>query len=127
MLKEKKSFFERLSSVVNAEEDELSGDDEREDGKEDGWMKDETSEGELTVDMHQTSDEIIIQAMIAGVRPEELDISINREMVTIKGKRQSDRTVSEENYFYRELYWGSFSRTILLPQEIEPDGAEATE
>ncbi len=48
-------------------------------------------------------------------------------MVTIKGKREEAREVSEDDYFHRELYWGSFSRTILLPEEIDVEAAEATE
>ena len=64
--------------------------------------------------------------MVAGVRPEDLEVTIGRDMVTIKGKREESRTISEENYFSKELYWGKFSRTILLPQEIEPEEAEAT-
>ena len=64
---------------------------------------------------------------IAGVNPDDLDISITRDMVTIRGKREEHREVNEEDYFYRELYWGFFSRTILLPQEIEVDAAQASE
>jgi HSP20 family protein len=84
-------------------------------------------EGQLTVDVYQTADEIIIKAIVAGVRPEDLDVSITRDMVTIRGKREDLHEVSDENYFYRELYWGSFSRTILLPQEVEVEEAEAIE
>ena len=65
--------------------------------------------------------------MAAGVRPEDLDINITRDTVTISGKREHDRSISEGNYVYRELYWGSFSRTIALPAEVEPEEAEAIE
>jgi HSP20 family protein len=65
--------------------------------------------------------------MVAGVRPEDLQINIARDMITIKGKREENRTINEDNYFTKELYWGAFSRTILLPQEIETEEAEATE
>jgi len=125
-LKGKKSFFDQFSALINGDEDSADV-DVRKKGEVSDWMKEEAVDGELTVDMCQTPNEIIIQTMIAGARPDDLDITINREMVTIKGRRERDRTVEDENYFFRELYWGSFSRTILLPQEIEPDGAEATE
>ena len=46
-------------------------------------------------------------------------------MVTIKGRRDTDKTVHGDDFFHQELYWGSFSRTILLPEEVDPDGAEA--
>jgi HSP20 family protein len=65
--------------------------------------------------------------MIAGVRPEDLDISITRDMVTIKGKREEERSAHDDDYFMRELYWGSFSRTITLPVEIDVDESEAIE
>lgn len=84
-------------------------------------------EGQLSVDVYQTPGEIVVQTMVAGVRPEDLQISISRDMVTIKGKREEARTISEDNYFAKELYWGTFSRTIVLPQEIDPEGADAIE
>jgi HSP20 family protein len=65
--------------------------------------------------------------MVAGVKPDDLDVSITRDMITIHGERSEDRTVSGEDYLHRELYWGSFSRTITLPEEIDVDGAEAIE
>lgn len=91
-----------------------------------GWQEEE-SEGQLTVDVHQTPSDIVIRTMVAGVKPDDLEINITRDMVTIKGKRDATREVSDEDYFFRELYWGTFSRTILLPQEIESENAEATE
>lgn len=92
------------------------------------WIdKDTEQEGELTVDVYQTSDMIVIKSMIAGVRPEDLDISITRDVVTIRGKREEERIASDDDFFTRELYWGSFSRTISLPEEIDVDEAEAIE
>lgn len=99
--------------------------------KRDDWSGDgqeeENEDAQLAVDVHQTPAEIIIQTMVAGVKPEDLNVSITRDMVTIKGKREGARNISDENFFVKELYWGSFSRTILLPQEIEPEEAEASE
>ena len=89
------------------------------------WLE-SSEEGELTVDMMQTPDDIILQTMVAGVKPDDLDVTITRDMVTLKGKRQSSQEVSEKDYFYRELYWGSFSRSILLPQEVDSDRSQAT-
>lgn len=83
--------------------------------------------GELAVDIYQTADAIVVKALVAGVQPQSIDISITREMLTISGHREDEREVEEDNYFQRELYWGSFSRTILLPEEIDVDMAEASE
>jgi HSP20 family protein len=136
MAKGKRSFFERLTGTVNLDdyddhfEDERNPAEKNASAKQDernGWIEEESAEGQLTVDVYQTPDEIIVKALVAGVRPEELDVSITRDMITIKGKRENIREVEEENYFYKELYWGSFSRTILLPQEIDVDAAEASE
>ena len=76
--------------------------------------------------MYQTPDDIVIQTTVADVRPDELDVSITQEMVTIKGKRQRVHEVSDKDFFYKELYWGSFSRSLLLPQEVDADEAQAT-
>ncbi|HWB33875.1 MAG TPA: Hsp20/alpha crystallin family protein [Candidatus Paceibacterota bacterium] len=90
-------------------------------------MPEEAMEGELSIDMHQTPTHIVIKAMIAGVRPEDLDISITRDMVTIRGKRERATEGQAGDYFFQELYWGAFSRTIVLPQEVEIEEAEAVE
>jgi HSP20 family molecular chaperone IbpA len=85
------------------------------------------TDGELAVDVYQTPTHIIIKAMIAGVRPEDLDVSITRDMVTIRGKREQHTEGTAGDFFFSELYWGSFSRTIVLPQEVEIEEAEASE
>ena len=131
-MKEKKSFFERLTGTVRID-DELEPELEIEEKSpmqkvqvKNDWSE-EDPEGELTVDVYQSPEEIIIKAMVAGIDPNDLDISIGRDLVTIKGKRESSREAGDDDYFYRELYWGSFSRTIALPQEIEVEEAEATQ
>ncbi len=138
-MKEKKSFFERLTGSVNAneyEEDEETAVAKspvgiagiaKEKSTTSNWLEEDTGEGELNVDVYQTPQEIVIKTMVAGVRREDLDISITRDMVTIKGRREEEGGISEQDYFHKELYWGGFSRTILLPHEIEIEGAEAVE
>lgn len=91
-----------------------------------GAVSDEP-EGELAVDVYQTPTHIIIKAMIAGVRPDNLDVTIARDSVVLRGKREASAEASSDDFFYQELYWGAFSRTIVLPQEIDTDGAEASE
>ncbi len=87
----------------------------------------EEESGELAVDVYQTPSHIVIKAMIAGVRPEDLDVSITRDLVTIKGKRERHTEGTAGDFFFQELYWGSFARTIVLPQEVEIEEAEASE
>jgi len=142
----KRTFFERLTGGIRMEEhDEDFMHNEEEETTtfppkaktitarssrvqaEKDWMEQEEEEGQLTVDVYQTPGDIVVQTMVAGVRPEDLQINITRDMITIKGKREEARNINQENYFTKELYWGTFSRTVLLPQEVEPEEAEATE
>lgn len=96
--------------------------------KDDAWMqKAEGPSGELAMDVYQTPDAIVIKAFIAGVQPNSVDIALTREMLTVSGQRADEKEVEEDGYFQRELFWGSFSRTILLPEEVDVDLAEATE
>lgn len=136
MENKKKGFFERLTGSIRA--DELEEEEEYDEPKRrvvksghhkenSNWIEEETEEAELTVDVYQTPDEIIVQTMIAGVKPDDIQLTITRNMITIKGKREDIRTVDEEDYFTKELYWGGFSRTILLPQEVETEETEAVE
>ncbi len=83
--------------------------------------------GELAVDVYQTNDAIVVKALIAGVQPSSIDIALTREMLTITGSRADEKEVEEDGYYQRELYWGSFTRTILLPEEVDVDMAEASE
>ncbi len=83
------------------------------------------SEGQLAIDVYQTPSEIIVESTVAGVRPDELDVDITNESVTIRGERKREEKVVDENYLYQECYWGRFSRSIILPQDIDPDKAQA--
>lgn len=127
----KKSFFKKLTRAINPHDTDESFDDfEEEETPEESqnhFLRHTNSDGELTVDVFETSTHIVVKAIIAGVRKDDLEISVSRDMLTIKGKREEFEEVGEENYFHRELFWGSFSRTILLPQEVDIDRAEATE
>lgn len=138
----KRSFFEKLTGVTNDDNEEIvetalpmpaynppaysapvfSSRIQMPEKEEE-----EELDGQLTADVYQTNSEIIIQTMTAGVRPDDLNISITPEKVSISGKREAPRGVSGDDYFYKELYWGAFSRTIVLPQEVVAEEAEAVE
>ena len=124
----KRSFFERLTGGMKLDEenDEETG-GKAVTGRGEPWSEENIEEAQLTVDVYQTPTDIIVQTMAAGVKPDDLQIEIGRDMITIRGKREANRTVTDEDYFVRELYWGIFSRTILLPAEVEPEEAEAME
>ena len=82
-------------------------------------------EGQLTVDVYQDGDMIIIESAVAGVNPDNLEINITSESITIKGRRERHREIEEKDYFYQECFWGAFSRSIILPEGIDPDKSEA--
>jgi len=139
----KPSFLERLTGSVPAQDYDRILDEEHHFGDEgdeesDTYSEEETwdtdnreehtqQEGELPVDMYQTNDAIIIKALVAGVSPTDLDISITRDMVTIRGVREEYQETNDDNYFHRELFWGGFTRTLVLPEEVVIDEAEAQE
>lgn len=126
----KKSFFERLTGTVRLDDDaveEAALETRSPAAQAPSIFEEEEEEGQLTVDVYQTPSEIIIKTMVAGVKPEDLDVAITRDSVTIRGRREEERTVSDDDYYHRELYWGAFSRTVILPEEIDVDEAEAVE
>ncbi len=133
MAKDKRSFFEKLTGAVRMD-DELETVPEKKslrpskESDSHSWIDEESDkDAELTVDVYQTPEMIVVKSMIAGVRPEDLDVSITRDSVTVRGKREEERVSESNDYLMKELYWGSFSRTITLPEEIDVDEAEAIE
>lgn len=123
----KPNFFDRLTGNLpeqnptekEPEKQKISIEESR--GAE--WLPE--SEGQLTIDVYQTPTHIVIKSTIAGVKPEDLDITITNDMVTIRGQRQKDEEIKTEDYYYQECYWGTFSRSVILPVDVEADAAEA--
>ncbi len=93
------------------------------DQREEDWMSD--YEGALNIDMYQTKDNVIIKSTIAGVRPEDIDITVANDMVTIKGERVKEEKIAQDDYFYQECYWGGFSRSVIVPVDIDSESIEA--
>jgi HSP20 family protein len=91
--------------------------------KDEEWMND--YEGALNIDMYQTKDNVIIKSTIAGVRPDDIDITVANDMVTIKGSRTREEKVTQDDYFYQECYWGGFSRSVIVPVDIDSEEIEA--
>ena len=112
--------YEAVETAARGSNSLLSREKEKKD-----WTSLQT-EGQLTVDIFERGDKIIIQSAVAGTDPNDLDITLTHDMITIKGTRKQSEEVTDENYFYRELYWGAFSRSIILPEEIDDSKAEAS-
>jgi HSP20 family protein len=147
MDKDTKNFFEKLAGINgDGNEEELGkfikpeADEEPETeikGKEIEEVEDEEEdslseildegEGELAIDFYQTPANFVIESTIAGVDPENIDVNITPESVTIKGKRDKFSSKSKAGeYLVQECFWGRFSRSIILPQEVDPDKSQAT-
>lgn len=146
MIKVKRSFLEKLtgSSRIEDEQDYITPtrplakiyeDEESEmiinsgskkTFSDESLVSGDDSEGQLTIDVYQTDNDIVIKSTIAGVKPEDLDVSINNDMVTIRGERKNEEAVNEDNYYYQECYWGGFSRSVILPVDILSDKSEAS-
>jgi HSP20 family protein len=84
-----------------------------------------SSEGQLAVDVLETSDKVIIRSAIAGVEEKDLDVSVNDDMVTIRGERQHEAVEDNATTHYEECFWGAFSRSIILPTRVKSDEADA--
>ena len=120
-------FFTNLSGLNQKKEVDVHNDTEtKEEMSEENWLADDYEEGQLSIDVYQTKDNIIVKSTIAGVKSEDIDISVNNDMLTIRGKREMKEEVKEDSYFYQECYWGNFSRSIILPVEVKTDKIDAT-
>ncbi len=86
------------------------------------WLK---APGQLAVDVYQSDSDFCIQAPIGGIDPEDIDISVENEMLVLKGERKEPEAEKEKSYFYQECYWGPFSRQIILPEDIDLERTKA--
>jgi HSP20 family protein len=85
-----------------------------------------SGDGEFPIDMYQTQDNLVVKAALPGVKPEEVDITINDDVLTIKGEHQEEQENKEDDYLYRERYYGAFSRSVTIPVKVKSEKAEAT-
>lgn len=81
--------------------------------------------GQLSVDLYDAGDSLIIKSMVAGVTPEAIDITVEPDLITIKGERKQEEKIERKNYFYQECFWGKFSRTLVLPAPVKPEEVKA--
>jgi len=112
------AFLEKLKKNQKKEILENKSSEEKRDWK--------ISEGQLSADIYETETELIIQTAIAGVQAKELDISLENDVLIIKGERENPTKDSKKNYFSKECYFGPFSREVILPREIDPSRVKAT-
>lgn len=77
------------------------------------------------VDMYQTEKEVVVKASLPGMKAEDVDISVTGDMLTLKGEHREEQEVNEENYFRKEMRYGSFVRSLEIPVPVKVDKADA--
>jgi HSP20 family protein len=87
------------------------------------WLPE--NEGALALDVFDYPDMIVVRAPIAGVKPDDLDLALHNDMLTVRGKRTEPETEGECSVLCQECHWGQFSRSIILPVSVRADEAEA--
>jgi len=85
----------------------------------------DSPKGQLIVDVYETEKEIVVQSAIAGVTNNEIDVSLEGDILVIKGERKNPSTDEKRKYFLEECYWGPFSKEIILPREIDTGRIDA--
>jgi len=123
------SFFKRLSSPKFSNE----GSDYKIDLVKSGVPMDDPSKieipevdgpvGQLTVDIYHTPNDIVVESAIAGANPEDIDVVVASDSISIKGLRKRELDSPEAKYLHQECYWGKFTRSIILPEEVDPENA----
>ncbi len=106
-------------------DDELSLFPEAADRAAEAWPMGQ-DEGQLAVDVYETETEIVVKSAIAGVKPENIDVFVQNDMLTIRGSRHDEETVESGRAVVRECHWGAFSRSLILPVEVDAEHISAT-
>lgn len=94
---------------------------------EEKWFPD-TGQGQLVVDVYEDEEKnvFVLKSAIAGARTEDIDITVEPDLIVIQGKREKEKAHESRHYYYSECFWGSFSRTLVLPARVMPDHVKAS-
>jgi len=128
------SFFKKLKTEIDSDEkieekvpqkkiEKKSVPVQKSKKESENWME---TDGQLAIDVYQTKDFFVVQAPVAGIKPEDLNISVENDFLIIKGKREKTEEIQEKDYFYQECYWGSFSRKVSLPENLDSSKIKAS-
>lgn len=90
-----------------------------------GWLE-QPAEGELHVDVFRDGEQLVIRSSAAGIKAEDLSLSVDGDLLTIRGERKEQQEIGDEDWFHRECYWGAFSRSLVLPLDVDADRAIAS-
>lgn len=90
-----------------------------------GWIA-PMGAADLAIDMYETKDDVVVKAALPGIKPEQVQVTITGDTLSIRGETSEENEVKEENYIRKERRFGSFCRSVILPSGIQADKAEAT-
>jgi len=77
------------------------------------------------IDVYEDQDQVVVEATLAGIKPEDVEINVHEDVLTLEGRRQSSSEVDEKNYYRKEVRSGSFHRAVMLPATVQADKAQA--
>ena len=77
------------------------------------------------IDMYQTDNEVVVKAALPGFKPDEVEINVNNDVLTIRGETKHDEVQKNQSWHIREHGWGAFERSIALPTGVVADRAKA--
>lgn len=123
MLKFSTLFQKQSPQEKNSDIGQQNTSSVQENNKHELWTS--LADGELLIDMYEQPDSLVIRSLVAGARPEDIEISVHGDMLTIQGKREEVEELYDNQFIYRECYWGGFSRTIILPAHVDSNGIKA--
>lgn len=89
-----------------------------------GWPAPPYVEG-LAIDLYETDDSVVIETPIAGVKPEDINITLTDDLLTIEGETKAEEKTEKANYIRQERRYGAFSRTLRLPTQVKADESQA--
>ena len=90
-----------------------------------GWIAPASAAG-MALDVYETKERVVVKAALPGIKPEETEVTITGDTLTIRGESKKENEIKEENYIRKERHFGSFARSVTLPAGLEADKAEAT-
>lgn len=121
---ELKTIYPPEPTIAKKEEKEIFKSKKDRETVDEDWLSEEAF-GQLSIDLYEEESCLVIESTIAGVKPEDIDITVEPDLITIRGERKKTSKVPVKNYFYQECFWGKFSRTLVLPSPVEPEGVRA--
>lgn len=116
---------DELTAAFLGGDDQQASSESKDKDQSEEWLKEDSLPGQLAIDVFETPEKLIVQAPIAGIDKNDLDVSISDNTLSIQGSRKSGVSTDNTNYYVQECYWGEFARSITLPVPVKEDAIDA--